>query len=139
MKFMVLTSAAFTLGQFWIAAQSWWRRRSGAAPGRRIASIDDVAVGATLVFSYPGEHDPCVLVRLSASELVAYSQQCTHLSCAVIPRPEQGVLHCPCHEGLFDLRTGAPRAGPPRRPLPRILLEIRGRDIYATGVEWRTV
>jgi len=29
MKFMVLTSFAFTVGQFWIAAQSWWRRRRG--------------------------------------------------------------------------------------------------------------
>jgi Rieske Fe-S protein len=139
MKFMVLTSAAFTIGQFWIVAQSWWRRRSGAVPGRRVASLDELAVGATLVFDYPGEHDPCVLVRLSESELGAYSQQCTHLSCAVIPQPEKGVLHCPCHEGLFDLRTGAPRAGPPRRPLPRIVLEVRGRDVYATGVEWRTV
>ena len=31
MKFMVLTSLAFTVGQFWIAAQNWLRRRRGAA------------------------------------------------------------------------------------------------------------
>jgi Rieske Fe-S protein len=138
MKFMVLTSFAFTVAQFWIGAQSWWRKRRGMAEGRRIASFDDVPVGGTLVFSYPGEHDACVLVRLAQAEFVAYSQKCTHLSCAVIPRPEQGVLHCPCHEGLFDLRSGRPTAGPPRRPLPRIVLDIRGREIYATGVEWRT-
>jgi len=68
----------------------------------------------------------------------SYSQKCTHLACAVIPQPERGVLHCPCHEGYFDLRSGRPIAGPPSRPLARILLEVRGRDIYATGVEWRT-
>jgi Rieske Fe-S protein len=90
------------------------------------------------MFSYPDEHDICVLVRLAQDQLVAYSQKCTHLSCAVIPRPEQGLLHCPCHEGFFDLRSGSPTAGPPRRPLPRILLEVRGREIYATGVETRT-
>jgi len=30
-------------------------------------------------------------------------------------------------------------AGPPSRPLPRILVEIRGEDVYAIGVEVRTV
>ncbi len=137
-KFLTLTSLAFTVGQFWIAGQNWRRKRQGLAEMRRIASTADLAVGATLVFDYPAQHDSCVLIRLSESEFVAYSQKCTHLSCAVIPRPEQGVIHCPCHEGVFDLRTGRQLAGPPPRPLPRILLEIRGDDIYATGVETRT-
>ena len=41
-------------------------------------------------------------------------------------------------EGRFDLRTGVPTAGPPRRPLTRIVLEMRGRDIYAVAAEERT-
>jgi Rieske Fe-S protein len=138
MKFMVLTSAAFTVGQLWIGAQNWWRKRTGEAPIQRVVSVDGLAVGGALVFTYPNEHDLCLLVRLSASEFVAFSQKCTHLSCAVIPRPSEGSLYCPCHEGRFDLRTGVPTAGPPRRPLTRIVLDIRGRDIYATGVEERT-
>ena len=137
-KFMVLTSFAMTVGQFWIAAQNWIRRRQGAPAMVRIASVGDVSVGGTLVFRYPTDHDPNVLVRLSEGEFVAFSQKCTHLSCAVVPRPDQGVLHCPCHEGYFDLRSGRPTAGPPRRPLPRVTLELRGSAIYATGVEWRT-
>ena len=137
MKFMVLTSLAMAVGQFWIAAQNWLRQRQGAPPMARIASLNEVAVGGTLTFNYPGEHDPCVLVRVSATELVAFSQKCTHLSCAVIPQPDRGLFHCPCHEGYFDLRTGRPTAGPPRRPLPRITLDVRGGEIYATGVEWR--
>jgi nitrite reductase/ring-hydroxylating ferredoxin subunit len=137
MKFMVLTSSAFSAGQFWIAVQNWLRKRWPEHEVRRIASLDEMAVGSVLVFSYPTEHDPCVLVRIGPNDLVAYSQKCTHLSCAVIPRPELGVVQCPCHEGLFDLRSGRPTAGPPRRPLPRILLDIRGRDVYATGVELR--
>jgi Rieske Fe-S protein len=48
-------------------------------------------------------------------------------------------MRCPCHEGYFDLESGRPLAGPPRRPLPRVLVEVRGQDIYATGVEIRTV
>ena len=139
MKFMVLTSAAFTLGQLWIGAQNWYRQRRGQPPVQRIASVDDIAVGGAVGFTYPHEHEPCLLVRLATSEFVAFGQQCTHLSCAVIPRPEEGIFYCPCHEGRFDLRTGVPTGGPPRRPLMRVLLEMRGRDIYAVGVEERTV
>jgi Rieske Fe-S protein len=139
MKFLVLTSAAFTLGQVWIGVENWYRKRSGQPAMRRIASVDDLAVGAAVVFTYPDEHEPCLLVRLTPGEFVAFSQKCTHLSCAVIPRPAEGSFFCPCHEGRFDLRTGAPTAGPPRRPLTRVVLDIRGRDIYAVGVEERTI
>ena len=138
MKFMVLTSAAFTMGQLWIGAQNWYRKRTAQPPVQRIASVDEVAIGASIGFTYPHESEPCLLVRLTTGEFVAFGQKCTHLSCAVIPRPAEGSFYCPCHEGRFDLRTGAPTAGPPRRPLTRIVLELRGRDIFAVGVEERT-
>lgn len=138
-KFLVLISGAFVVGQLWIGAQNWLRRRRGKPEIRRIASLSALPVGGVMTFSYPGEHDACVLIRLEERLLVAYGQKCTHLSCAVIPRPAEGVIHCPCHEGYFDLRTGNVLAGPPPRPLPRVLLEVRGDDVYATGVEWRTV
>ena len=134
MKFMVLTSLAFTVGQFWIAGQNWWRRRRGAPPIARIAALSEVPIGSVRTFTYPTEHDPCVLIRPAADALLAYNQKCTHLSCAVIPKVDEGVIRCPCHEGLFDMATGRPMAGPPQRPLERIVVEIRGGDIYATGV-----
>jgi Rieske Fe-S protein len=138
MKFMVLTSAAFTMGQLWIGVQNWYRKRTAQPPVQRIASVDEVAVGGSIGFTYPNEFEPCLLVRLTTSEFVAFGQKCTHLSCAVIPRPTEGSFHCPCHEGRFDLRTGVPTAGPPRRPLTRIVLELHGQDIFAVGVEERT-
>jgi Rieske Fe-S protein len=138
-KFLTLTSFAFVVGQLWIAGKSWIRQRTPAPGARRIASRHDLAVGGSLVFDYPVEHDTCLLVRLAEEEFVAFSQKCTHLSCAVIPKPAEGVFHCPCHEGIFDLRTGSVIAGPPPRPLPRITLALRGDDIYAIGVEMRTV
>lgn len=138
-KFLVLTSAAFAAGQVWIAGRASWRALRGLAPLTRIASVDDLAVGASLVFHYPTAGDPCILVRVAAEEFVAYDQRCTHLSCAVVPRVGDDILLCPCHHGIFDLRTGRNIAGPPPRPLPRVVLEMRGRDIYATDVEYRTV
>jgi nitrite reductase/ring-hydroxylating ferredoxin subunit len=138
LKFMVLTSAAFAAGQAWIAAQNWYRRRAGRPPILRIAAIDSLPVAGSLAFDYPDEHEPCLLVRVTANEFVAFSQKCTHLSCAVSPRPDEGVFFCPCHEGRFDLRTGVPIAGPPKRPLTRVVLERRGSGIYAVGLEGGT-
>lgn len=134
MKFLVLTSLAFAVGQIWIGARDWWRSARDVPAGQRVASVADVAVGGALVFRYPTETDPCVLVRLTDARFVAYSQKCTHLSCAVIPDPAAGVLRCPCHEGLFDVGTGRAIAGPPKRPLPEITLAIRNGVVYATGV-----
>jgi Rieske Fe-S protein len=139
MKFMVLTSLALAVGQVWIAAQNWWRRRRGEPEIRRIASLDQLAVGGVLTFTYPGPEDDCVLVRTGDDRLVAYSQKCTHLSCAVRPRVEQGTVHCPCHEGYFDLRSGRPIAGPPRRPLDLVRLQLQDGVVYATGIQERTV
>jgi Rieske Fe-S protein len=105
---------------------------------QRIAAAADIPVGKAVGFTYPAAHDNCVLLRLAERDFVAFGQKCTHLSCAVVPRPDEGSFYCPCHEGRFDLRTGVPTAGPPQRPLTRVLLEMRGPDIYAVGVEERT-
>lgn len=138
-KFMVLTSFAFVVGQVWIGVQNMIRRGRGKPPVRRIAAVGDVAVGSAVVFNYPQEHDRCLLVRTAQDAFVAYNQSCTHLSCAVVPRVQEQCIACPCHEGLFDLASGRPIAGPPRRPLARVLLDVRQGAVYATGVEWRTV
>ncbi len=134
-KFMVLVSLAFAVGQVWILAQNFLRQRRGELPLQEIARLDELPVGGARVFTYPEAHNPRLLVRLGDRSFVAYDQLCTHLSCPVIPQVEAGHLHCPCHEGLFDLVTGQPLAGPPPRPLPRVKLEIRGDKIYAAGVE----
>src|SRR3954469_134723 len=103
-KFLVLTSASFTAGQAWIAAKHVLR--PAERPARmRIASLAEVPIGSSFQFSYPGEHDRCILVRPREDQLVAYSQQCTHLSCAVIPETESGLFRCPCHEGFFEIAT----------------------------------
>lgn len=138
-KFMLLTSLAFTTGQFWVLGRHHLRQDRGNQPLYEIARLDEVPVGGWLVFAFPSSNEPSILVRPDAQRLVAYSQQCTHLSCPVIPQPAAGQLHCPCHAGFFELATGRPIAGPPRRPLPRITLAVRDGVIYATGVEERTV
>lgn len=138
-KFLLLTSAAFTAGQFWFLVQNFLQRRAAAPAAQVIARVDDIPIGASLVFNYPENSPARLLVRVDEETFVAYEQQCTHLTCPVIPHLEAGELHCPCHEGVFDLLTGRPLAGPPRRPLARVTLEIREGNVVATGIEKRTV
>lgn len=55
-----------------------------------------------------------------------YNARCTHLGCSYGFDKDRGVFHCPCHHGLFDLRTGAVVDGPPPRGLDT--LETRVED-----------
>lgn len=138
-KFLLLTSLAFTTGQFWLVGSSLLRRREGPPPAP-IVERDELAVGESHIFRYPEQNGAArILIRLDEETFVAYEQQCTHLTCPVIPHVDSGELHCPCHEGIFDLETGRPLAGPPRRPLARVTLEVRNGTVYATGIEERTV
>jgi Rieske Fe-S protein len=146
-NFLVLTSLAFAAGQVCIGLLSWRRGRQPPAAPAAVARLDEVQtteplpllpVGGSLLFHYPDESEPCILLRPDAQTVLAYNQKCTHLSCAVLPRLDEGRLHCPCHHGTFDLASGRPLAGPPRRPLTRIQLEVQGGVVYAVGVELRT-
>jgi Rieske Fe-S protein len=134
-KFLGLTSLAFVVGQFWIALQNRWRQSRGQPPLAAIGSLDELPVGAAKTFHYPTNADPAILLRVDEDRLFAYSSQCTHLQCPVLPQINAGQLHCPCHRGYFDMHTGQPLAGPPRRPLPRIVLQVRDGLIYAAGFE----
>jgi nitrite reductase/ring-hydroxylating ferredoxin subunit len=136
-KFLLLTSGAFTAGQFWFLVRNLWRQEA-PAPTLEIANIDEIPVGGSLLFAYPENSPARLLVRVDDETFVAYEQQCTHLTCPVIPDVERGELHCPCHEGIFDLMSGRPLAGPPQRPLARVKLEVRDGKVYATGMEERT-
>lgn len=138
-KFLCLTSFAFVIGQLCIAFANWRRKRRGEPPIIKLGDKSDIPVGGVKVFAYPDESEPCLLIRTGAETFVAFSQECTHLACAVTPNIAENHLLCPCHHGFFDLYSGRPLAGPPRRPLPRITLQLRGDAIYATGIERSTV
>ena len=104
-------------------------------PTQRIAGVEEVARGGSLLFRYPTAQDPCILVRDASGRFDAFSQVCTHLSCAVVHRPDEQTLACPCHKGSFSPADGRPLAGPPTRRLARVVLEARGADLLAIGIE----
>jgi arsenite oxidase small subunit len=109
------------------------RRRRGVLPIVAVARVAELPVGGSKLFAYPDEGSHAILIRLTEDRFVAFDQQCTHLLCPVIAQPQQGRLHCPCHNGNFDLETGRVLSGPPERPLPRIELRVQNGTVYATG------
>ncbi|HWR15337.1 MAG TPA: Rieske 2Fe-2S domain-containing protein [Terriglobales bacterium] len=130
-----------TLGSLLLAAANWitaiaarfLRKESTAV--RSIGTMDMLNQNGSLLFRYPTDQDPCIAVRTPEGKLVAYSQVCTHLSCAVVYSKDENKLLCPCHKGAFNVAEGAPTGGPPTRRLPRIRIEQRGNEIFASGVE----
>ena len=132
-RYLVLGAGAIAATNVGLAV--WTQLRSiNTGDPRPIVALSSVAVGDTYLFRYPDESDPAVLLRVAERDIVAFSQQCTHLGCVVYYEPEPGRWHCPCHEGNFDTVSGAVLSGPPTRPLGRIDVEVRDDGmIWALG------
>jgi arsenite oxidase small subunit len=125
-KFLTLTSFSMFVGNAWILLRAWLHKSP---------SYTARPVGSATTFQYPGPDSPCILVRTGADSYAAYSQVCTHLSCAVYYSPERNRLECPCHNGAFSVADGSVLQGPPQRPLPRVVIERQGETLVALRVE----
>ena len=133
-KFLILTSLGMFVGNLWILLRSWFRPQTAFAE-MTIGSVADMAVGDVKLFTYPSTQDPCILIRTSTDQFAAFSQKCTHLSCAVYYSKDSDQLECPCHEGYFSAKDGSVLQGPPPRSLPAIRLRREGDSMIATGVQ----
>jgi Rieske Fe-S protein len=133
-KFLVLTSFGMLAGNTWIWLKAVRADEHPEWPQTVVAQASGIAPGSVRFFAYPGPADPCILVRRTNGEFAAFSQKCTHLSCAVYYAADKDRLECPCHEGYFSAATGRVLQGPPPRPLPQVRLELRGDEIVAVGM-----
>ncbi|MEO6123811.1 MAG: Rieske (2Fe-2S) protein [Ilumatobacteraceae bacterium] len=134
-RYLVLGAGSMAAANVGIAV--WTQLRSiNAGEPRAIVALDTVEVGGTFLFRYPGDDDPAVLIRFADTDVVAFSQKCTHLGCVVYYEESEQRWHCPCHEGNFEARTGAVISGPPTRRLGQIHVEVRDDGmIWALGRE----
>ncbi|MFD7083449.1 ubiquinol-cytochrome c reductase iron-sulfur subunit [Streptomyces sp. NPDC002181] len=131
LRIVATVSGGLAIGGVGVASGILHRHGDSESLPRTKKVADRLAPGESVAFRFPGDEDRALAVRLSDGSLVGYSAVCTHLACAVLWREDRGAdgeLYCPCHEGVFDARTGEVTAGPPPRPLPRIFLteEIDG-------------
>ena len=63
-------------------------------------------------------------------QFTVYSGRCTHLGCSYGFDTVKGVFRCPCHEGVFEFKTGKVLAGPPPRPLDQLPTRIDDGQLY---------
>ncbi|RYG18416.1 Rieske (2Fe-2S) protein, partial [bacterium] len=129
-KFMTLASGGLAMGSVGLAVWSKLPRDHRRMDEKEIA-LGDLAVGGSLAFNYPREHDLCILIQTAPGVYKAYSRRCTHLSCPVEWEPEKNRLYCPCHNGAFSVENGAVLQGPPPRALPEIMLDVREGRVFA--------
>jgi Rieske Fe-S protein len=123
-RYLVLGAGAIAAGNVGLAVWTQLRSINTGEP-KPIVALANVPVGETYLFRYPSEADPAILLRVNDADVVAFSQQCTHLGCVVYYQADENRWHCPCHEGNFATLTGDVISGPPTRPLGRIDVEIR--------------
>jgi nitrite reductase/ring-hydroxylating ferredoxin subunit len=133
-KFLTLTSLGMFAGNLWVLARSWLHR-APSYPRTSVAQLAELPVGDVKLFAYPGPQDPCILIHTAPDTFAAYSQKCTHLSCAVYYEAGEKRLACPCHQGYFSIADGSVLQGPPQRPLPRVVLQREGDTLIAIGME----
>lgn len=73
-------------------------------------------------------NSPGILINTLSGELKAFTAICTHLACTVRYDNETQTIHCPCHNGRFDL-AGNVLSGPPTAPLEEYGVGVVGEDI----------
>ena len=71
-------------------------------------------------------------------KFTAYSGVCTHLGCSFFFDAEKKQYHCPCHHGLFDMKTGAVLGGPPPRPLDTLPVKVENGEVHVLYQSFRT-
>jgi arsenite oxidase small subunit len=116
-------------------------------PERKICQISDLKLNEPFSFSYPDKDSPCLIIKFGNeqksgvgpdSDIVAYSQLCSHLGCAVSFHKERKTFICPCHFSQYDPeKNGRIICGQATRSLPRILLKYNAtnKTISAVGID----
>jgi cytochrome b6-f complex iron-sulfur subunit len=129
-KFLTLVSGGLMVGSGLVAAKAYLLPKEEVEGEHFVCKKDEVPVGGTRAFVIEGSTIPYILIHLENGDFKAYEQKCTHLSCSVFYKPGTGIIHCPCHEGSFDAKTGDVLAGPPPRALPSLEVFFKENDIY---------
>lgn len=118
-------------------------------PRKKIGRVSQLKPDQPISFLYPGKdfYSTDMLVKLGApagggvgpdQDIVAFSTLCTHMGGPLAGqyRGQYKVLGpCPFHLTTFDLtKHGMVAAGQATESLPQIVLEVKGDEIWATGV-----
>lgn len=101
----------------------------------KIGTLSQLKKDGEIDFSYPDASSVCKAVYVNG-EVKAYSTICTHKGCPTVYNKELQQFECPCHFTKYDVaKDGQMVIGHATGGLPKVLLEIKGDDIYAIGFD----
>lgn len=134
-------AAAGAAGLCYVAALGYPIYRYLASPMEMAASASAVTevtlrdaeklpAGSALMFKFGSS--PAMLIHHKDDTWVALSAVCTHLGCTVQYEPDANRIHCACHGGVYDPRTGANVSGPPPHPLRRFKVTVGQADVQVS-------
>jgi cytochrome b6-f complex iron-sulfur subunit len=114
------------VGAGWAAALGYPLYQYLASPAKKAAAeaavkdvtlegADKLPAGSAMMFKFAGR--PAVLIHLDDGSWSALSAVCTHLGCTVEYEKDKKRIHCACHGGVYDPKTGRNVSGPPPKPL----------------------
>lgn len=115
-------------------------------PQHQVASLADLTVGEPVMFDYPLVGQSNMLVKLGVptplgvgpdSDVVAFSNICTHMGCPIVDfDTDHNVLGpCPCHYTTFDFAIdGQVVMGQATQKLPRVVHDTDGENVTAIGL-----
>jgi Rieske Fe-S protein len=86
----------------------------------------DMAQNSVKNFSWGSK--PGILKKNDDGSYTAFVAVCSHLDCNVTYLPDKKKFFCACHEGWYD-DQGINIAGPPPRPLRRLVLAVEGENL----------
>lgn len=107
----------------------------------RIGKPSEIPPGTSILFKL-GSY-PALFVNYQG-EYYCYGAICTHLGCIAHYEDKKGCamnmkegkeIHCVCHAGHYDIKTGEVLAGPPPKALPKVSIRMINDEIYADGWE----
>lgn len=77
------------------------------------------------------------VVTGDGEQFTVYSGRCTHLGCSFAFDQDRKLFRCPCHQGMFDPKSGKVLAGPPPRPLDQLESKVENGDLYVAFRNFR--
>ena len=117
-----------------------WRKPTEKGWTRVIDDVNTVEIGVPFKVDFPDAVDDAWiqsrvlrsvwLYTDDAQVFRAFSGVCTHLGCSVSFDADNQRFHCPCHHGLFDMKTGAVLGGPPPRALDSLPVKVEDGEVH---------
>ncbi len=105
---------------------------------RTVGKLNDFQVGSTVNVAFLDSsplpwagvtaRNAAWLRRISTTDFIAFSVNCTHLGCPVRWLPTANLFMCPCHGGVY-YANGDVASGPPPRPLRRYPVRVQTDEV----------